>query len=74
MLHDYRDVISILKLESARFAKLFEKHSELDHKILDVTDGREHMDSIALETLKKEKLKIKDEIYSMCLAYRQEHK
>lgn len=71
MLHEYRDIISKLKVENARFAKLFEKHSDLDHKILDVTSGREHMDSTALDALKREKLRIKDEIYAMCMHHKE---
>ncbi|MFV0482238.1 MAG: YdcH family protein [Campylobacteraceae bacterium] len=73
MLHEYRDIISKLKVDNSRFAKLFEKHSELDHKILDVTEGREHMDQFTLETMKKEKLRIKDEIYAMCVEYKKEN-
>lgn len=73
MLHDYRDIISKLKLENARFAKIFAKHSELDDKVLNVTSGREHMDSVVLDSLKKEKLRLKDEIYLMCQAYKKAH-
>lgn len=74
MLHEYRDIITILKVENSRFAKIFERHHELDHKILDVTEGREHMDNISLEKLKKEKLKLKDEAYAMVVAYKKEKK
>ncbi|MDR2635770.1 MAG: DUF465 domain-containing protein, partial [Campylobacteraceae bacterium] len=44
MLHEYRDIITKLKQEDAHFAKIFEKHNELDQKILDVEEGREHLD------------------------------
>ena len=73
MLHEYRDIISKLKQENAHFAKIFEKHNELDDKIAEVDAGREHMDQIELETLKKEKLKLKDEAYAMILEYKKEH-
>ena len=73
MLHEYRDIISKLKQENAHFAKIFEKHNELDDKIAEVEAGREHMDQIELETLKKEKLKLKDEAYAMILEYKKEH-
>ena len=72
MLHEYRDVISALKVENAHFAKIFEKHNDLDQKITDVEEGREHMEQIELEKLKKEKLKLKDEAYAMILEYKKE--
>ena len=72
MLHEYRDIISKIKQENAHFAKIFERHNELDQKILDVEEGREHMEHFELETLKKEKLRLKDEAYQMILAYKQE--
>lgn len=70
MLHEYRDEISALKTENAHFAKIFEKHNELDDKIANVEAGREHMEQLELETLKKEKLKLKDEAYAMILEYK----
>jgi uncharacterized protein YdcH (DUF465 family) len=73
MLHEYRDIISKLKTENAHFAKIFEKHNELDDKIKAVEEGREHMDTLELEKLKKEKLKLKDEAYTMIMEYKKEH-
>lgn len=73
MLHEYREVISKLKLDNAHFAKIFEKHNELDQKIVDVDEGREHMSDADLDALKKEKLKLKDEAYAMIVAYKKEH-
>jgi uncharacterized protein YdcH (DUF465 family) len=70
MLHEYRDEITALKQENAHFAKIFEKHNELDDKIADVEAGRAHMDQMELETLKKEKLKLKDEAYAMIMEYK----
>ncbi len=70
MLHEYREEITALKTQNAHFAKIFEKHNELDDKINAVDAGREHMDKLELETLKKEKLKLKDEAYKMILEYK----
>ena len=74
MLHEYREVISEIKVSNAHFAKIFEKHNELDQKITDAEEGREHMDKLELETLKKEKLRLKDEAYTMIMAYKKEQK
>lgn len=73
MFHEHRDVITKLKVENAHFAKLFEKHNELDHKIDAAEAGREHLEHFELEALKKEKLKSKDEIYQMIVKYKHDH-
>lgn len=73
MLHEYRDIISKIKVTNAHFAKIFEKHNELDQKITNIEEGREHMSDLELETLKKEKLRLKDEAYTMIIAYKKEH-
>ena len=70
MLHEYRDIISKLKQENAHFAKIFEKHNELDDKIAEVENGKEHISDIELESMKKEKLKLKDEAYALILEYK----
>ena len=70
MLHEYRDEISKLKQENAHFAKIFEKHNELDRKVEDAEAGRIPMTDVELETLKKEKLRLKDEAYKMILEYK----
>jgi len=52
-------------MKDAHFAKIFDRHNELDQQIRDVEEGREHMDQFSLEALKKEKLALKDEAYAM---------
>ncbi|MDR1460913.1 MAG: YdcH family protein [Campylobacteraceae bacterium] len=73
MLHEYRDIITKLKQEDAHFAKIFEKHNELDQKILNIEEGREYMDHLELERLKKEKLFLKDEAYAIIIKYKKEN-
>jgi len=70
MLHEYRDIISKIKVSDAHFAKIFEKHNELDDRIAEVESGREHMDHFELEKLKKEKLILRDEAYNMVIKYK----
>ncbi len=73
MLHEYRDIVSKLKMENAHFAKIFERHNELDNQIKDVDEGREYMSDADLDKLKKEKLQLKDEAYAMIMEYKKEH-
>ena len=70
MLHEYRDEIHELKRQNAHFAKIFEKHNELDKKVEDAEAGRIPLTDVELETLKKEKLLLKDEAYKMIMDYR----
>ncbi|MGC9351771.1 MAG: YdcH family protein [Sulfurovum sp.] len=72
MLHEYRDEISALKQENAHFAKIFEKHNELDQQTTDADEGRLHLTDTELEQMKKEKLLLKDEALMMILKYRKE--
>jgi uncharacterized protein YdcH (DUF465 family) len=73
MLSEYQDIISKLKGENPHFAKIFERHDELDKIVTEVEEGREHMEDLELEKLKKEKLRLKDEAYKMILDYKKEH-
>ena len=70
MLVEYRDEISALKQSNAHFAKIFEKHNELDQQATDADEGRLHLSDVELETIKKEKLLLKDEALKMILEYR----
>ncbi|MBK5145288.1 YdcH family protein [Budviciaceae bacterium BWR-B9] len=63
MFPEYRDLITQLKTTHPRFHSLFDKHNDLDHEILrlQAQGGNSLNDKIA--TLKKEKLRLKDELY-----------
>lgn len=65
MFPEYRDLITKLKNEDAHFARLFDKHNEIDQKIKNQEANIEFATQQEVETLKKEKLKIKDELYAI---------
>ncbi|MPW21408.1 MULTISPECIES: YdcH family protein [Paraburkholderia] len=65
MFPEYRDLISRLKNEDAHFARLFERHNELDHQVHNMETGVAPTDSIRIEAFKKEKLRIKDSLYAI---------
>ena len=62
MFPEYRD-------EDAHFARLFDKHNEIDQKIKNQEANIELATQQEVETLKKEKLKIKDELYAILRQY-----
>lgn len=63
MFPEYRELISSLKGHDAHFTRLFDKHNELDQKIKNMESHIEPGTTFEIETLKKEKLALKDELY-----------
>jgi uncharacterized protein YdcH (DUF465 family) len=65
MFPEYRDLITQLKTSDLHFRHLFDQHNELDQKIKNL---EEHVDNAharqeKIEDLKKEKLRLKDQLY-----------
>lgn len=76
MLHEYRDIITHMKENSAanaHFLRIFDKHNELDDKITKAENGELVLTDKEVETLKKEKLLLKDEAYAILIKYKKEH-
>lgn len=76
MLHEYRDIITQMKQNNAanaHFLKIFDKHNALDSQITKVENGKAHLTDIEFEVLKKEKLLLKDEAYTLIMLYKKEH-
>ena len=67
MFPEYRDLITRLKGEGSntRFLNLFERHNELDHQIKAMEGHDAGAIHSEIETLKKEKLRVKDELYTI---------
>lgn len=65
MFPEYRDLISKLKTSDHHFARLFDKHNELDQRIQNMQSGIEPASHEQIETLKKEKLLLKDQLYDI---------
>ncbi|MGC7560080.1 YdcH family protein [Pasteurella sp. PK-2025] len=65
MFPEFRDLISTLKNDDAHFGRLFDKHNELDQRIKNIEAHIEFGTPTEVENLKKEKLRLKDEMYSI---------
>ena len=63
MFPEYRDLISRLKTEDAHFTRLFDEHNELDQRIKNIEARIELGTDTEIETLKKAKLNLKDQLY-----------
>ena len=65
MFPEYRELITKLKTTDRHFSHLFDKHNNLDAKILRMEDYKEPSSPEEIETLKKQKLLLKDQIYAI---------
>jgi uncharacterized protein len=70
MFHEYRDIVTALKTSNMHFKRIFDAHNALHDKIEKTESGEfGHIDAMEIETMKKEKLKLKDEAYVMIREY-----
>ena len=65
MFPEYRDLISKLKGHDVHFTRLFDKHNELDQRIKNKEAHIEPGSQLEIEQLKKEKLALKDQLYTL---------
>ena len=67
MFPEFRDLITELKGQDQRFSRLFQRHNELDQEIKNMEMGLVPAGGLLIEQLKKEKLLVKDQLYSILL-------
>ncbi len=65
MFPEYRDLITQLKTSDNHFIRLFDQHNALDQKIKNMETHIEPGTQEEIETLKKEKLLLKDQLYAI---------
>lgn len=65
MFPEYRDLITQLKTADQHFLHLFDRHNELDQQIKNMETHVVHATHEEIETLKKEKLHLKDQLYAI---------
>jgi len=65
MFPEYRELITRLKTSDLHFARLFDQHNALDQKIKNMESGLEAASQTQIETSKKDKLLLKDQIYAI---------
>jgi len=61
----FKDTIHTLKLANAHFAKLFDEYTDTDKAINRAENGVEHLADAALETLKKVRIHLKDQLFQL---------
>ena len=65
---EFRDVIHDLKVSDAHFRKGFDRYHELDHTIHAAEQRAQLMSEQEEENLRKERAKLKDELYAALVA------
>ncbi|WP_180683885.1 YdcH family protein [Tepidicella baoligensis] len=65
MFPEYRELITTLKGNDHHFTRLFDKHNDLDQRIKNMEARISPGTHEEIETLKKQKLQIKDELYAI---------
>lgn len=65
MFPEYRDLITRLKGHDHHFTRLFDKHNELDQQIKNMEAHIQPGTQLEIESLKKEKLALKDQLYTI---------
>ncbi|CAB3630324.1 MAG: DUF465 domain-containing protein [Achromobacter sp.] len=68
MFPEYRQLITRLKAENGHFSALFQRHNDLDQEIKNMEAGIVPASDTNVEVLKKEKLLLKDKLYSLLRA------
>ncbi|MDB5930102.1 MAG: hypothetical protein JWR60_1809 [Polaromonas sp.] len=65
MFPEYRDLITQLKTADQHFTRLFDQHNALDRQIQNMESRIEPGTPEEIEQLKKEKLQLKDQLYTI---------
>lgn len=64
-LPEYRETIHNLKISDNHFSRLFDEYHEIDHEVHRIETGMETTSDEYLESKKKQRLHLKDELFQM---------
>jgi uncharacterized protein len=67
---EFNDAIQALKTGNAHFAKLYASYHRLTGKVEDLEEHDMPVADFTIEDMKKQRVKLKDELYHLLLAYR----
>ncbi|MFZ6750472.1 YdcH family protein [Undibacterium sp. Ren11W] len=62
---EFKNAIHELKLGNAHFSKLFDEYDDTDKAINRAENGVEHLADVALESLKKVRITLKDQLFQI---------
>ena len=67
---EFNDAIHVLNAGNAHFARLFASYSRLTGRVEDLEAHDMPVADFTIEDMKKQRVKLKDELYHMLLAFR----
>ena len=67
---EYADAITVLTAGNAHFAKLLSSYNRLTGRVEDLEEHDMPVADFTIEDMKKQRVKLKDELYHILLAYR----
>lgn len=70
MFPEFRETIQELRENNPHFAKIFEEHEILDKKINELEQNPVNLINDSIEKLKRQKLKLKDEMYHLLSTFK----
>ena len=62
---DHQHTIRHLKMHDAHFAKLFDSYHEIENEVNNIETNNSPVEDEYIETLKKRRLHLKDELFTM---------
>ncbi|MDY6458960.1 YdcH family protein [Acinetobacter faecalis] len=72
MFPEFREIIQKLREDNPHFAKIFEEHEILDKEINHLEQNPVNLINDSIESLKRKKLKLKDEMYRLLSHFKSE--
>ncbi|MEE8054519.1 MAG: YdcH family protein [Gammaproteobacteria bacterium] len=66
-------IVESLLSQNTDFRRLYEKHGDLKERVREAHIGTSPLDDVTLENMKKEKLRLKDQMAAMIEDYRGTH-
>ncbi len=73
MFENEKSTVNELLQRDEVFRRLYDKHASLNSRVDEVTAGKEAMEQLELETLKKEKLLLADRMQAIIHAHHEAH-
>ncbi|WP_310491498.1 YdcH family protein [Dechloromonas sp.] len=67
---EFKDAIDVLKAGNAYFTRQFASYNRLTGKVEDLEEHDMPVADFTIEDMKKQRVKLKDEIYHLLLAFR----
>ncbi|MCI0590475.1 MAG: DUF465 domain-containing protein [Gammaproteobacteria bacterium] len=68
-----QEIVEALLSQDTEFRRLYERHGELKERVREAHIGTSPLDDVTLENMKKEKLRLKDQMAALIESYRRTH-